>query len=170
MRLLGAGQRVDGGAQDIRLLVVGELAAGLLDFVQLRLVLKGVEQEHAAVFRQAQAGRNSAASAPLRLSARLRALCRVGRPREAERLQSSLLVFVGGVPVDQVLGDLLPFAALGAVVADAVAFNFVFRSELVSAVFEDQALGQGLGEGRGAPVARLARSITMRDDEVTRGH
>ena len=62
-------------------------------------------------------------------------------------LQAALLVFVGGVPVDEVLGNFLPLAALGAVVADAVSFDFVLGGELVGAVFEDEALGEGLGEG-----------------------
>jgi hypothetical protein len=51
-----------------------------------------------------------------------------------------LLVFLGGGPVDQSAGEILPIFALGAVVVDTVAFDFIFSDELIGAVFEDEAV------------------------------
>ena len=56
-------------------------------------------------------------------------------------------VLLGGGPVDQRIGEFLPVIALGAHVADAVAFDFIFRDQLVGAVFEDEAAGEILGGG-----------------------
>ena len=57
-----------------------------------------------------------------------------------------LFVLFGGGPVDQGVGKLLPLFALGALVAYAVAFDFIFRDELVGAVFEDEAPGSSWAE------------------------
>ena len=45
-------------------------------------------------------------------------------------------------------GEFLPVIALGAEVADAVAFDFIFGDELVGAVFEDEAARRFLLRGR----------------------
>ena len=56
--LPGAGNGIDRGPQDVALHVLVKLAAALLQFHQLGLGLKRVEQDHAAVVGQAQPGRN----------------------------------------------------------------------------------------------------------------
>src|ERR1051325_6692818 len=43
--LLGTGDRVDGRAQNVPFHVLVQLSTGLLDFIQLRLTLEGVEKE-----------------------------------------------------------------------------------------------------------------------------
>ena len=57
-------------------------------------------------------------------------------------------VFFGGGPVDQRRGEFLPFIAFGAQVAHAVAFDLIFRDQLVGAIFEDEAAGEILGGGK----------------------
>jgi len=47
---------------------------------------------------------------------------------------------VCGGPVDQGVGKFFPFLAFGAVVADAVSFDFVFSDQLLGTVFEDEAV------------------------------
>src|SRR6202035_985709 len=58
-----------------------------------------------------------------------------------------LLVFFGGRPIHQGGGKFFPFVALGALVAYAVAFDFILSDQLVGAVFEDETAGEVLGRG-----------------------
>ena len=60
-----------------------------------------------------------------------------------------LIPFVGGGPVDQVVGDLLPLGALGAVITDAVTVDLPPGGDLVRAVFKDEALAADVLRGRG---------------------
>src|SRR5258708_16536322 len=57
------------------------------------------------------------------------------------------LVLFGGRPVDERGRKFFPLVALSAFVADAVAFHFILRDQLVGAVFEDEAAGAGLRGG-----------------------
>ena len=58
-------------------------------------------------------------------------------------------ILLGGGPVNQRRGQFLPVIALGAQVAYAVAFHFIFRDQLIRAVIQDQAAGEILGRGYG---------------------
>jgi hypothetical protein len=126
--LLGTCQRVDGCAQDVRLRVLVEFATGLLKFVELWLVLESVEQEHAAFLGETQAGGHVRGAGLFRFLLGFQFLVELDGLRRRRSLQAALLVFVGGVPVNEVLGNLLPFAALGAVVADAVSLISYFAA------------------------------------------
>ncbi len=68
-------------------------------------------------------------------------LCSLGHGGPADAV---LLELFGCGPIDEGRGEFLPFIALGAEVADAVAFNLIFRDQLVGAVFEDEAAGEFL--------------------------
>ncbi len=59
------------------------------------------------------------------------------RFRSELALQAALLKLSGCVPVDQRVRDFLPFAALGAEIADAVSVNLILGDGLVGAVFQD---------------------------------
>ena len=50
--------------------------------------------------------------------------------------------FVSSRPIHQRVGQLFPFVTLGAQVAHAITFDFPFGSELVGAVFQDEAFGE----------------------------
>ena len=54
--LLGAGDGIDGAAEDVAFGVAVDVAGGLLNFVELRLALEIVEQEDAGIFGEAQSG------------------------------------------------------------------------------------------------------------------
>src|SRR5439155_24966714 len=54
-------------------------------------------------------------------------------------------VLVGGIPVYERLGDFLPVVALDTKKSDAVTSQLPLGSELIRTVFEDDALGLGLG-------------------------
>jgi hypothetical protein len=61
-----------------------------------------------------------------------------------------LLKFFGGGPIDQRRREFFPFFALGAVVANAVAFDFILGDGLIGTVFEDEAASEFLrGRARG---------------------
>lgn len=51
-------------------------------------------------------------------------------------------IFIGGIPIDQRRGDLLPLVALGAEVADAVALDLVFHDRLIGAILQYQPVGR----------------------------
>ena len=67
------------------------------------------------------------------------------RFRSELTLQAALLKLIGCVPVNQRFWDFLPFAALGAEVADALTVNLILRDGLVGAIFQDEAAGLGRG-------------------------
>ena len=124
--LLGAGQRIDGGAQDVSLHVLVEFAAALLQIDQLGLGLKRVEQDHATILGQTQTWRHMRRPGFVGLALAANSLSRAaasGAGLPAPRSFSNLL---GGRPIDQRVGDLFPFVALRTQVAHAIAFDLPF--------------------------------------------
>ena len=60
---------------------------------------------------------------------------------------SIFFVFIGGFPIHQGVGNFLPFIAFRTKVAHPIRLLFPFGSELVRAVFQDEAFGELLGGG-----------------------
>ena len=143
--LLESGDGIDGAAEDVALGIAVDVAGGLLNLDDLRLALKIVEQKDAGIFGQAKSGRDVREVRLPRARLRARVLCRVATASGDGGAGGAIfLVFVGGGPVDERVGEFFPLFAFGAVVADAVAFDFIFGDQLVGAVFQDEAARRGL--------------------------
>src|SRR6185437_13534456 len=143
-RLLGRKrQRIDGSAQNVFSCVLVEFAAVLRQLHQLRLVLVGVEQKDASAIGQVQAR----SSHGWRWLGRI---CFFGSFFHHFCTQTSPLfvVFLGGCPVHQLVGQLLPYVALGAVITHTVAMHFSLGDVLERSIFQDEALRVLLRECR----------------------
>ena len=95
----------------------------------------------AAVRRKAQAGGDLGRTRLFGFQLGIDFLVQLDRFRRRCHQQFPLGIFFSGGPVDQRFGNLFPLAALGAVVANAVAADFIFSRELIAAVLENEALG-----------------------------
>jgi hypothetical protein len=134
--LLESGDRIDGAFEDVDLGIAVDIAGGLIDFEELGLPLKIVQQEDAGVFWDAETGNNFGEGG----------FDAVQFFIEFDGLGgwsgTILCIFFCGGPVDQRVGEFFPVFALGAEIADSVAFDFVFGDELVGAIFKDEAAGR----------------------------
>jgi hypothetical protein len=147
---LDATDRVEGPADKTAFRGLGHIEGVLLDLDQLRFALKTVEQENTRIVRQVQSGGNLGKGGGFLGCAFIRdffvELHRLGHGCGAG--SPVFFVFVGGGPVDQRLGEFLPFLALGAEISNPVALHFVFGYKLVGAIFKDEPVG-GLLRGAG---------------------
>src|SRR5208283_4164513 len=101
-----------------------QVAAGLLNLGELRLILVGIEEINATLIGQAQTGGDLGCARFGGLALGFEFLIEFGCLRGCAR-EAAFLVFFGGVPVDHVFGNLFPLAALGAEVAHTFAVNFI---------------------------------------------
>src|ERR1700723_3485873 len=113
---------------------------------QLRLILEGIEEKNSTFVGQAQAGGYLGRTGLLDFAFGLQFFVEFDGFRSKFAVLAALLKLVGCIPVDQGFRNLLPLAALRAVIADAVAVNLVLSDGLIRAVLEDEALGLILGE------------------------
>ena len=141
-----------------------QIAVGLQNVNQLRLVLEGVHPPDAGLVRQPQPWSDN--RDPRRFRIKFSAffgvdLCGFGEPGIVRIGSGSGLglrftawpVIVVPLPrrrpVDQVLWNLFPLATLGAVEADPVTLNLILGNFLIAAVLEYQPLAARLGKRRG---------------------
>ncbi len=113
----------------------------------MRFALKTVEQKDAGIFGQAQAGSDFGEQGFGALVFIVDFFVELRGFGDGGGGGAVAFEFVGGGPVDELGGEFLPVIALGAEIADAVAFDFIFGDELIGAVFEDEAAGELLGGG-----------------------
>jgi len=130
-------------AQNVALRIAVDVASALVELDKLWFALKVVEQEDASRFRDSESGGDLRELGLLELAfflqffVELYGLRRSGCP--------ILFEFVGRWPVNERVGQFLPFLAFRAVVVDAVSFDFVFGYQLVGAILENEAVGRVLG-------------------------
>ncbi len=146
--LFDPGHGIDGATEDIGFGVAAYVAGGLLDFQNLRLALEAVEQKYSGVFGEAESGGHLRQLGFLQFAFLFEFLVELRGFGDGGSGGAIFLIFLGGRPVDQRVGEFFPIIAFGAEVADAVAFDLIFRDQLVGAVFENQTAGKILG-GRG---------------------
>ena len=160
--LLGAGQGIDGAAKDVGLGVAANVAGGLLDFHELRLSLKTIEEKDTGGFRQAKS-RGDLRELGFRAFAILfKFLVEFSGFGNGSSGGALFLVLLGGRPVDERAREFFPVVAFSTEVADAVAFHFIFGYELVGAVFQDEAAGEILGR-RGQGECEPERGSEQKD-------
>src|SRR5208337_3722939 len=122
------------------------VAAGLLQFRQLGLILIGIEEKDAALIGEVQTRRDLRGAQLFSVALGFQFLVEFdGFGSEFARL-AALLKLVGRVPVDEGVRDFFPLAAFGAEIADAVAVNLILGNGLVGAIFQDEAVRLVLGE------------------------
>ena len=138
---------IDRRAQDICFRVAVDFAGVLLQQDELRLSLKGIEQQHSAIVGQMQAGRDLGSLGLFGAAFGFDFLVEFNRLRGGNTGGAVFFEFVSSWPIHQRVGQLLPFVALGAQVTHAVALDFPLGGKLVRAVFQDEALGKLLGRG-----------------------
>ena len=125
---------------------------------ELRLALEVVEQKHSGKFGQAQAGSDLWKMGFFGCAIGIGFLIDEGGFGNGGSGGAIFFVLFRGRPIDERGREFLPFFALGAVVADALTLDLIFRDRLVGAVFEDKAAGELL---RGGAESRKARVRTM---------
>ena len=121
--LLKAGHGINGAAEDVAFGVAVDVASSLLKLYDLRLTLKAVEQEHSRILGQAKSGRDLGELRFFPFALLFDFFVELHSFRDRCSGGAIFFVLFGGGPVDQRLGKLLPFIALGAQVAYAVAFR-----------------------------------------------
>ena len=133
--------------KDIALGAAVDVAFSLLQFHQLRLALKIIEQEDAGIIGKAQAGRDLGEMRLGRFAVGVSFLveCRGFGDGGSSAV---LLVFLRRRPIYQRGREFFPFVAFGALVAHAIAFDFILGDQLVGAVLENEAAGEILGRAR----------------------
>src|SRR5208282_530892 len=102
--------------------------------------------ERCRLHREGADRAQSPGSGIVQLSVRPPVPCRVRPLPDRVCLPGGLARIYRLRPNRSALSDFLPFAAFSAVIADAVAMNFILGNGLVGAVFQDEAAGLG---GRG---------------------
>ena len=123
--LLGVGDGGERSAKNVAPEVAVNVALGLLHFDELRLALIRVEQEDAGIFREAQPGGDFWKVGAFGFAVDVSFFVEGSGLGDGGN-GAVLLVFFGGRPIYQRGGKFLPFVALGALVADAVAFDLIF--------------------------------------------
>jgi hypothetical protein len=113
----------------------------------LRFALKAVEEKYAGVVGESKSGGDFGALGFVAFVLLLDFFVELRGLRDGGSGGALFLIFLGGGPVDERGGKFFPVIALGAHVADAVAFDFILGDELIGAVFEDEAAGEILGGG-----------------------
>lgn len=142
-RLFGAGDGSERSAKNVRASVLGDIALGLLEFDNLRLASKAIEEIDAGVVRKTKSGCDFGKAGEFGFALGVGFFvdgCGFGNGGSG----MFFLQFLGRRPVDESGGEFLPLVAFGAHVADAVAVNFIFGYDLIGAIFQNKALAVSL--------------------------
>ena len=135
---------INGSAKNAGFGSATHVAFVLLELVELRLAFEVVEKIHAGKFGKVKAGSDFGKMRFFGFAFGVGFLVDEVGFGDGRSGGAVFLELPCGGPIDEGGGKLFPVFALGTVVADAIAFDFILGDGLIGTVLEDEAVGEFL--------------------------